>query len=240
MRTIYDCMVIDMAKAVHYHLSYINSVSRTDVVAESCFRFPAIEYIERHPKFGYSVILEHSHPVYKFRRIDLAWAKKGADSPSAFMEMKYVKKETAEKSEQQRYYNDLERLATILSTDNNAKCYFLASGLSLNWEDCFMNTYKPDETNTDTEVTKAGKKKKNDRKIKSVYNDWFSFSAEKPGKVIKIKDDIWHRAFIGDYKRRNDVPEPSLRRFTTRLLWISGDAHSFEDTSITAIWKIGR
>lgn len=242
MGSVNDVLVINMAKAVHYHLAYINSVARTDVVAESCFRLPATEYIERHPNLGFSIFLEHLHPVFKYRRIDLAWARGNDKAPTSFMEMKYVKSGTADTIEIQRFYNDLERLASILAASRDVKCYFLASGLSINWEECFKNKYIPDETKTATESAKKGKKKPNLLKVASEYNSWFSFDREKPVKIIKLKEDhSWHKEFLKQYEKRKEAPDFSLRRFTTRLLWISGtNTKALNENTVTGIWEIGR
>ena len=68
-----DLKSIDgVAKAIHHNLSYLQTVAITDLLAESCFRNPAIEYLER--KAGIPFIsMEHRHPVFKSKRIDLAW-----------------------------------------------------------------------------------------------------------------------------------------------------------------------
>ncbi len=236
----YNLLVIDMARAVHYHLSYLNAVSRTESVAESCFRQPAIEYIERHPQLGYSVFLEHRHPIYKYRRIDLSWAKGNTDTPSSFMEMKYVKVETAGEPEQQRYYNDLLRLASVLANNKESKCYFLASGQILNWEQCFINAYTPDESNKKIAETGTEKREPNKLMVKSVYNNWFSFDNNNPVKEVVISNDITrYKEFQKDYKKRTDVPKKNLKRFTTHLLWLSGnDPTNLSDNTMTAIWEI--
>lgn len=237
-----NVLVINMARAVHYQLSYINTVSRTDVLAESYFKLPAIDYIERHPNLGYNVFLEYPHPVFKYRRIDISWGKGKAEAPSSFMEMKFVKAETAGISEQQRFYNDLARLAAILAIRDKTHCFFLASGLKLNWEECFINTYKPDQTTTETRTTKSGKKKKNNRKVKSIYQKWFSFDSKNPGKIISIKkNNCWNKAFLDEYETREETNKCILNRIKTRLLWISeADSNSLQDNTMTAIWEIKR
>lgn len=245
MKSMNDALVIDMAKAVHYQLSYINTVARAEVLAESCFRLPAIEYIERHPNLGFTLFLEHPHLVYKYRRIDLSWGKKGAETPTSFLEMKYVKNETANIVEQQRFYNDLVRQAAILFFFKKAKCYFLASGLSINWDNCFINTYKPipNATNIEIATVRNGKRKTNRQKVKSIYNNWFSFDIQKPGRVFTIDTETeYHSIFQRDYEQRTSFPEINIKRIRTRLLWISGavDSSTFEDGNITGIWEVMR
>lgn len=245
MKSMNDALVIGMAKAVHFQLSYINTVARTEVLSESCFRLPAIEYIERHPNLGFTLFLEHPHLVYKYRRIDLSWGKKGVETPTSFLEMKYVKNETANIVEQQRFYNDLMRQAAILLFFKKAKCYFLTSGLSINWDNCFINTYNPIRNTTimEMETVRRGKRKTNREKVKSVYNKWFSFDIQKPGRVFNIDTETeYHNNFQRDYVLKANVPEINIKRLRTRLLWISGtvDPSTFEGGNITGIWEVMR
>lgn len=245
MGSLNDALVVDMAKAVHYHLSYINTIARAEVLAESCFRLPAIEYIERHPNIGFTVFLEHPHLIYKYRRIDLSWAKKGFEFPTTFLEMKYVKGETADKAEQQRFYNDLARQTAILLYKKDVKCFFMASGLSVNWDNCFVNSYVPVENaaNVMTTTAKNGRKKVNKQKIKSIYHKWFSFDIQNPGRVFAIKNDTaYHNVFLNEYKQKMDIPAILFKRIRTRLLWISNpvDSLNFDGGNMTGIWEVRR
>lgn len=61
-----------MAQAILLHLSYIQSVSDTKLLAESSIRYPLLEYAERRFRPApVKIELEFSHPTFARRRCDL-------------------------------------------------------------------------------------------------------------------------------------------------------------------------
>ncbi len=236
-----------VAMAVHHNMSFLHTVSVTDVMAECCFRNPAIEYLER-KQLGskHKIYLEYRHPVFKSKRIDLAWemGKKAIGKPNIFLEMKYVKAETANESEFQRYFNDLTRLAILCSnydanSDSNYKCYFIASGNSFDWNNCFKSIA---ERNTGSQyITPIKNEKDHDNTLKdSLYSQWLSFDIDKNERTINTDDyKHFYDYFCNHYKKRStdDNPRDGII-YKTKLLWLSDQQSPLMNTTCTGLWEV--
>jgi hypothetical protein len=76
-----------------------------------------------------------------------------------------------------------------------------------------------------------------------VYNEWFSFDENKPGKVFKIKENtVFHNDFKKDYEQKTDTPLIPFKRIRTRLLWLSGPVvtSNLNEGTLTGLWEIRR
>ena len=257
-----DLKSIDgVAKAIHHNLSYLQTVAITDLLAESCFRNPAIEYLER--KAGIPFIsMEYRHPVFKSKRIDLAWTggviksddrsvdtttnntkREGTLEPDSFLEMKYVKSETANGSEIQRYFNDILRLAILCSdydvySNKDFRCFFIASGSGLNWQTCFQSFVNSERSDVITPI--ASGQSRPLEVIESEYNNWFSFDINNPIKQIDTKNHKKRFDFFSDdYVLRSTKKHPTKDIvFYTQLLWIEDTKEELLDRTVTGLWRV--
>lgn len=223
-----------ISRIVHYRSSSLVDISNTEnILSESFFKYPIIEYLERN--LCSRIDLEKKHPNFKYRRIDIFWEK---DSIKNYMELKCVKTRTPD--ELQRYFNDLLRLYYIFKSSKGEKinCYFLASGKSDDWNFCFKNyridiseSYKQKEYSSDNkEETKESEN--------AIYSNWFSFDIEEPEKIItKNNTESFYKEFKDEYKfSQENISFENDFKFKTRLLWIN--ENSFRDPCSTAMWKI--
>lgn len=253
MDTISDLdIIVGVARAIHHNMSYLQTVSVTDVMAESCFRNPAIEFLERrHNSEEFKIFLEQVHPVFKSKRIDLAWGK-GIDKkdkivmPTTFLEMKYVKEETADGSEIQRYFNDLTRLAILCSnfdanSNKDYNCYFLASGNWLYWNTCFKQFSDKNKKDFISPV-KVNAERKSDL-ISSDYSNWLSFNLMDYERIIHTSDykSPYFDEFCEHYVLRSSDAKPDPNQnfsFRTQLLWLSESEPELTNATVTGLWKI--
>lgn len=227
--------IVNVARAVHYEISYLNHVSKSDVISESSFKYPAVEWLERKGN-GEFVLFEKAHPVFLSRKYDIRW---GRESSPSYLEMKYVKKDTAGKTEQQRYFNDLLRLAHILLFNQKARAFFLACGEIENWTPCFQYLgMKAPIGNVPVVPYREGGKAEA-KAVEGVYSQWFSFDSSDSCRTIdsdQYKD--FYTAFMEEYKFRNKSLNHLDRiEFKTSLEWIS-EINSLYSPCVTAAWEI--
>lgn len=241
-----SALLAGLAGAVQFHLSYLCTVSRTDLLAESCFRNSVVEYLERIPTEKCAISFEHRHPVFKSKRIDIAW-KLGMNNPEkldAFLEMKFVKSATANDQEKERYFNDLTRLAFLTSHDKNGnpsyRGFFLASGRTLNWRDCFLYQYDSQEVDGQGAIPLSNTIQREAKK-QSVYAKWLSFDINKSIKVVDTRDysDSFYEKFCKEYELRSSEKRPDFFiKFRTELLWINGLEEGLTGPTVTALWEV--
>lgn len=224
--------IVDVARAVHYEMSYLSHVSKSDVVSESSFKYPAVEWLER--KGGKDkVYFEKAHPVFYRRKTDISWFE---DKKANYIELKFVKKETAGESEQQRYFDDLLRLCHIKMLNPHSNVYFIACGQTTNWKQCFQNLgiEAPAEA---VPIVPYTEKAKTEVKTNGAYSKWFSFDGSDIGKDIDTKEfQKNYDTFTENYKFREESKHPDGLVLRTTLLWISEE--SMFSSCSTAVWKV--
>ena len=227
--------IVNVARAVHYEISYLNHVSKSDVISESSFKYPAVEWLERKGN-GEIVLFEKAHPVFLSRKYDIRW---GTESSPCYMEMKYVKKDTASKTEQQRYFNDLMRLAHIQLLNQDARVFFLACGEIENWTPCFQYLgLKAPAGDVPLEPYQEGGKTET-KEVEGVYSQWFSFDSSDSSRTIDTdQNKDFYTAFREEYKFRDKSLNHLDRiEFKTSLKWIS-EINSMLSPCVTAAWEI--
>lgn len=227
--------IIEVARAVQFEMSYLTHVSKSDVLSESSFKYPAVEWLER--KGGKEkVFFETAHPIFSRKRTDISWED---GSYSNFIEMKYVKKETAAPSEQQRYFNDLLRLAYIVMTIPQSKAYFLACGQAENWKPCFQNLGIAPPTGKVPVVPRVDGEGNTKMSVNGIYSKWFSFEGSDPTKIINTNEYLeFYSHFVKNYNFREGVTVHFDHIvIKTTLQWIS-EIDSLLSPCATAVWKI--
>ena len=212
-----------MADIILHNLSYINGVSRTSVISESAIKYPLIEYVERRLKVS-KVLLEYSHPIYKYRRCDMYIEHNESENPedvkSSVLEFKYIRENTH--NEFQSYFDDLIRLRNILKT--NRKAYFIVCGEKMLFNNQFRS-YKKIQS-----ICLPDKKPR----PSGPFSKCLSFSTKSTRKEIdtdKFAEN--YTIFREQYKRRENPPHPERQRFSSRLVCISES-----NKMCIAIWEI--
>lgn len=227
--------IVEVARAVQYEMSYLNHVSKSDVLSESSFKYPAVEWLER--KGGKEkVFFEKAHLLFKYRKTDISWKDGNIQN---VIEMKYVKADTADKTEQQRYFNDLLRLAHIIIEDSHANAYFLACGQTEYWKPCFQNFGMEAPTGVVPIISYDDEKKREKTTVNGVYSQWFSFDNSDPTRVIDTNSfSEFYGQFVSDYKfKMSTKNHPDRMVIKTELLWIS-EVDSMQNPCATAVWRI--
>lgn len=227
--------IVNVARAVHYEISYLNHVSKSDVISESSFKYPAVEWLERKGDEE-KVFFEKAHPVFLSRKYDIRWGKE--PSP-CYLEMKYVKADTAGKTEQQRYFNDLLRLAHILLHNRKARVFFLACGEIENWNPCFQYLGVKVPTGDVPSVPYQGGQTKDAKKVDGVYSQWLSFDSSDPIRPVDSNQyNDFYTTFKNEYQFRvKESHHPEKMEFKTNLKWIS-EINSMLSPCVTAAWEI--
>ena len=140
--------------ALHYWLSYINIVAKSDVLLESSIRYALCEYIER--QMQVECVLEVKSPCFNRRSIDFVWnrGRRGnedklkhkkenaiiVDSKDCYiLECKYARDATNSENERQRIFNDLCRLYKVKKEYPKAHALFLMAGESEQFNNKFQN-----------------------------------------------------------------------------------------------------
>lgn len=128
---------IETMKAIFYWLNYQKSISTSNLLCESYMKIPLAECLER--KLKAQVMTEVPHPCFSSRNIDLAYHN-AIGNRKGYIELKYVRKNTAYSSEHQRIMNDLFRLYLTGKEKPNTTNYFVVAGEADVFDSCFKNT----------------------------------------------------------------------------------------------------
>lgn len=197
-----------MAQAILLHLSYIQSVSDTKLLAESSIRYPLVEYAERRFRPApVKIELEFSHPTFARRRCDLLMEE--TNSKNVF-EFKYVREDTH--NDFQEYFNDILRLHNLHALGFDT--FFIVCGNSILFNMEFRNT----RVGTLLLSTKKGRPS-------GIFSKCLSFSSNNPIKIIdtnKFKSN--YSAFTSEYKfKKKGGSHPSNQLFETRLVFLKYD-----------------
>lgn len=188
-----------LATAVHHWLSYVDKVSRTNLLLESSLRYAISEFVER--KMHETCLLEQKHPHFVSRPIDFMWpmedlnfqidgnalkvicddgtqcdAKEKILESGYVLECKYAGAATNGSHERQRIFNDLCRLYYVIEHYPNVHAMFMMAGDITDFKDYFQDS-KP--------IQKKNKKKieENAKQVKmsdiNVAQNNFSISSYK-------------------------------------------------------------
>lgn len=210
-----------MVQAIYLNLSYMQSVSKTDILAESSVRYPLLEYVERRCPW-LKAQLEYSHPVFEKKRCDLLLQ----DSyDGSVFEFKYVNCQTRYLF--QDYFDDLLRLHYLSVNGNGNKSYLIVCGNSIIFNTEFRSI------NPKSTKTLSGKK----RKPMGLFSRCLSFNVSNTLKKIDTNNRLlkkYYKDFISSYKFRDGRIHPTTLQFETRLVWLN---YGVEPQSI-GIWEV--
>jgi hypothetical protein len=128
-----------MGGAIEHWLGFQDKIGRSFMMNEDALKYPLSDYLVNEGNIDIkSVDLEHPHPNFSSRLVDLAIFDSTKKQLNNVFELKLAKKSTRTKSERQRIFNDLIRLHLANSVTAN-KCYFIITGKSTNFQLYFKN-----------------------------------------------------------------------------------------------------
>lgn len=222
-------------------LNYINRVSVGDILEEASLKYPITEYLERKEKK--TCELEVIHPVFKRRRIDIAWRNELLQEENevrwdCYMEVKYAKY-----IDEQNVFDDLCRLYYIKRKYQESKCYFIVFGerdyFVKNLQSNIIRKYSP----LNNEFGVIDTKEIEDRRTNAhPYAKWFTLQMSNPHKAIKYSGkNKYYRNFLtrknGSYVFRDEKEKLGDIAFTTKLLERRSSTNAPGEFCI-AVWEI--
>lgn len=262
MTTINDTYIKRLMYAVHHWLSYTATVSQCDLLAESSLRFPICEYIERHANETDKCEIEVPFSVLSDnrRKIDIVW---NDESVLNCLELKFVSKNTSDRSEKQRIFNDLCRLYIALQTQTTTElnpperkhCYFAICGDS----NLFITKFQQCEDTMPTFGAELLRQTNDKTRATGDVGMWFSF---KEGGIKEVDDVFftikhpkkkggketptsYYNEFKKDYIKIVDNEdfvkkiEPDIPLFYTKLIgYIDTSSDNTQTSQSIAIWEI--
>lgn len=128
---------IESLKTIFYWLNYQKSISTSNLLCESYMKIPLVECLER--KLKAQVKTEVPHPCFSSRSVDLAYQNAIAGR-KGYIELKYIRKNTAYNNEHQRIMNDLFRLYLAGKEKVDTANYFVVADEAEDFDSCFKNT----------------------------------------------------------------------------------------------------
>lgn len=203
-----------IGNSMKYWANYICAVQRGKILNEGSIKYGISEYLVASENMDSNrnatsinqpsikeVEFEKSHDVFKRRRSDLYFkASENDKTIEIYFEFKYLRGYSLPYEENNRYIDDLFRLASLLKNKSNCECYFMLVGNS----ETIKNILK---TNSDTtRLTIAHISHHTSKDI----NECLSLEYNHPQtvKLINLKDDKDqpHLArFITKYEYKDEI-----------------------------------
>ena len=129
----------NMGGAIEHWLGFQDKIGRSFMMNEDALKYPLSDYLVNEGNIDIkSVDLEHPHPNFSSRLVDLAILDSTKKKLDNVFELKLASPTTRNKSERQRIFNDIIRLHLANSVTAN-KCYFIITGKSTNFQLYFKN-----------------------------------------------------------------------------------------------------
>lgn len=212
-----DVEIAQLSQAINLRLSYYETISFANILAESSIRYPVAEYLERRLSYK-NIVLEYTNPTFKRRRCDLYVERKGQET---IFEFKYVRDTTA--SLFQDYFDDILRLHYLHA--DGIQTLFVVCGSPVN----FNSQFRTIKTRTTALVGKKGR-------ASGPFSKVLSFSTNAP--VITIdtnKHQSNYNEFCKHYEFRDTAnSHPGAMSIQTRLIKL---IHDWSQQSV-GIWEV--
>ena len=212
--------------SIFYWLNYFCNVSKSDILLESSIRFPLIEYLER--KFNAKVDLEVSHPKFKNKLIDFKYVLNDIENQSGYIELKFLRKDTASANARQRIFNDIIRLAAL---DENLVNYFILCGR----RDYFNGRFRRIVPASRQDRILVSKRNDSEKTPLGLYSEWFPFEYSMT-KSIDLHSDLnekYIEEFKGHYK---EMREMAINLIEIKLVVETLECHKARH--VVYIWRI--
>jgi len=219
-----------LGSSVQSWLNYISAVGRGFVLGESSVKLPLAEFIGTNIADTNAVKLEHPHPNFLQKRLDLYFKRESnkVEYQTAF-EFKYIKDaSTLDLSEKKRVFSDLMRLYFFIKDAKvPTKGYFLICGSQYEFNQSFQKISTPiisivPRLNIPVNIPhKSG-----------FYTKWFKFSNQYPIQSIDLNiNDVEYQNiyidFISKYKnpyfKKMKIKLIMPKKIKTKLVFLSQD-----------------
>lgn len=212
-----DVEIALLSQAINLRLSYYETTSFANILAESSIRYPVAEYLERRLSYK-NIVLEYTNPTFKRRRCDLYVERKGQKT---IFEFKYVRDNTS--YEFQDYFDDILRLHYLHLM--GIQSLFIVCGDTLNFNNQFRSIKKRSKL--------LGRKKS---RPSGKFSQVLSFSSNKPIKNVDTNKYLANYKDFCNHYEFNDplVKHPISMFFQTRLICMT---HK-EGPQSVGVWEI--
>lgn len=228
-----DERLLRATRCLHYWLCYLKNASSNDkLFAESSLKFPFVESLERHNIN--EIELEYNHPNYEKKREDVKIAypqDNQGNQECCYIEFKFVREDTTAKQEQQRYFNDIMRLWTIHTNEQNSSCYFIVCGPTEVFNGCLKGEQL--SLNGKDKIVESQLNKKRNIK-KTAYKEWLSFNRKQRVKRITPQKDFvdgFNKEYNVDYAYQ-DI------KIMTRLVLLLPDRMDNDQSYSVGLWHV--
>lgn len=214
---------LEMARTLLYWLNYIKNTCKEDILKEELIRIPLAEFIER--KLAGSIGLEvQMDELNTDKHHDFAYKVKYNNRiVRGCVEAKYVQGLTRKIEEQQRYFNDICRLAQ--NNKNGTDNLLIVFGPNYLFKTNLrrlVDGRKKEYGNGDKELPPAG-----------IYSKWLPFEVNET-KTFSLNEFPDHyKSFRTKYKGIR------LNKIKTELLALLKDESDY-NTFVVGIWKVTR
>lgn len=212
-----DVEIALLSQAINLRLSYYETISFANILAESSIRYPVAEYLERRLSYK-NIVLEYANPTFKRRRCDLFVERNGQKT---IFEFKYVRDTTA--SLFQDYFDDILRLHYLHA--DGIQTLFVVCGSPVNFNSQFRSVKK----RTAVLVGKKGR-------ASGPFSKVLSFSTVNSIKNIDTtKHQSNYNEFCKHYEFKNAaISHPGALNIRTRLIKL---IHDWGQQSV-GIWEV--
>lgn len=214
-----------MGQSVLLWCSYLRNNTCTEILSESSLRFPIIECLERRTK-AQDINIEHSHPSFKMRRMDMVW---NMYENFYALELKYLK-DYLSAAKAQLIYNDVFRLS--YSYIDGYESYLLICGR----KDDFKSALGKTKSYSRLQIIYPNiKKSSTNSRLKKIL----SLNTNNPIKQMSFNKESnkEYKEFCETYQWKDNKRIMDPLSVRTELIYLSKDS---EDaiTHTVAIWKI--
>lgn len=248
--------IIGLSKSLLYWTNYLVQVSRERIINEGSIKYGISEFLEVNkqqktskrgiiiPDYIINYNFEESHPHFKSRRIDLYVE---GNVCHKYLEFKYVRSETLDTEEENRYVYDIFRLHSLVNhvePNNKIKAYFMILGK----KEFVKSALMLPETANHRDETLPHNPLKKEKFIAECINKMLSFETVTPEKTFRIGDLRCHNSVTSQSENFNKEYKPRKKKYkindeqeiTTKLVFssISNESSSFNCDMSVFVWEI--
>ena len=221
--------ISNMGGAIEHWLGFQNKIGRSFMMNEDALKYPLADYLVNEGNINVENIrLEHPHPNFSSRLVDLAIIDSTTTQINNIFELKLAKPTTRDKTEKERIFYDLMRLY-LASRETTSKCYFIIAGKTRD----FQSNFRMLRTSRGAKII--------------FYKKWFAFNARKAVQtttfdVLAETDQDYqsiYQAFLTEYlkdKYQGTTPLQLPNQITTTCEFVTADSNQLP--YMAGIWSI--
>ena len=223
--------ISNMGGAIEHWLGFQDKIGRSFMMNEDALKYPLADYLVNDGNIDVGTIrLEHQHPNFSSRQVDLAIIDSTTTQINNIFELKLAKRTTRDTSEKHRIFDDLMRLY-LASLETTSKCYFIIAGKAIDFQSNFRGF----------EATEDNFYKKN-----IFYKKWFAFNSKVAQTITfdvltEIDQDYQaiYQGFLTEYpkdKYQGKTPLQLPNQITTTCEFVTADSNQIP--YMAGIWSI--